>query len=51
MILFIFEGKRFDDYGNIEEEGEFKDGYLDGYGQKRDINNDLLFGVIFSFIE
>ena len=51
MILFIFEGKRFDDEGNIKEEGEFKDGELNGYGQKRDINNGLIFGLIFSFIE
>jgi len=30
MILLTFEGVKFDDEGNIKEEGEFKDGLLNG---------------------
>jgi len=30
MILFIFEGKKFYDNGKTKEEGEFKDGELNG---------------------
>jgi len=51
MILFIYEGKKFDKYRNIKEEGEFKNGRLDGDGQKRNIIYRLLFWLIFSFIE
>jgi len=37
MTLLTFEGKKFDDEGKIKEEGEFENGRLNGYGQKRDI--------------
>ena len=51
MILFIYEGKKFDDDGTIIEEGEFRDGVLNGSGQKKGIIYRLLFWLIFSFIE
>ena len=48
MTLLTFEGKKFDYDGTIKKEGEFKEGKLNGLGQKRDIIYGLLFAFIFS---
>jgi len=48
MTLLTFEGKKFYADGTIREEGEFKEGKLNGLGQKRDIIYGLLFTFIFS---
>ena len=50
MTLLTFEGKKLYD-GGEKDEGEFKDGELNGEGQKSNIIYGLLFGLIFSFIE
>ena len=48
MTLLTFEGQKFNYKEWIIEDGAFKEGKLNGYGQKREIIYGLLFVFIFS---